>query len=527
MALTLNQTNDYTYPANAISTNMSVVGADFDGVNVWICHLLLISRVVLVFGRYPITGGAASEVVVWDSGVQFPNTDGGPTGINRGDIAVKDFCKTPTGFAVVFTPDNVSAADNIGDRLYSLDDLWQFTYTGAVATRASRWQVAHNEGVDLGQTLEGVDFANNRWYFLEHHAGDAGTGQDTLDINSHAEPLIAGQGAAQYSTLATISGGTFTEGRFLTRGPDGFYVEDEGVEELRFYDTNGAFVEEQQTNYSGSRGGISYRTGSLVIVSDRRIYLYGSAPVADSPPGAIESIEVFAGDAQLTYRITPPVSSLPITGYQISEDGLTGWSVITVDTNNDYVLTGLQNGVEVTRYFRAVSDAGVGEVSPAVLGTPTASAPPVTPPDPTDPTDPVSPPTVSSGAVQVYGLHQFRRLYDIYRADLDGNLTIVARRVELVQYTKSTDQSVVYGALVQSNFYENFLPVRTDIPYGTGDYIYHSPVTPHTRYNRDAFTHWQITGFFQVGGYSADQGEGADAVVGLPPNRNIIATERQ
>ena len=529
MALTLNQTNEYTNPANDISRNMSVVGADFDGVNVWICFQLLVGRVVFVFARYAVSGGDALEIVVWDSGVQFPEGDGGTRGINRNDIDVKDFCKTPNGFAVAFSLVNpVTSFDNIGDRLYSLDDLWQFTYTGAVATRASRWQVASNEGGDLGQTLEGVDFYNGVWYFLEYHAGSAGTSQDTLDIYSHRDPLIAGAGNAQYVDVATISSGTFNEGRFLTRGPDGFYVEDEDLDELRLFDVNGAFVETQQTNYRGGRSGITYRTGSLVIVSPGHIYLYGSAPVADSPPGAIASIEVFSGDAQLTYRITPPVSSLPITGYQISEDGTTGWLVITLDSNNEYVLTGLQNAVEVTRYFRAVSDAGAGESSPAVLGTPSASAPPVTPPtDPAEPTNPNAPPSVVAAAGQIYGLHAFRRFYDIYRADLEGNLTTVARRVEMLQYTKATDQSVVYGALSETHFLVNFLPVRTDIPYGTGDYIVHSPVTPYTRYVRDAFVHWQITGFFVVGGYSADQGEGENAVVGLPPNRNIIAAERQ
>ena len=88
-------------------------------------------------------------------------------------------------------------------------------------------------------------------------------------------------------------------------------------------------------------------------------------PVADMPPGQITQIEAFPGDTQITYRITDPaVSSLPITGYQISDDGTSGWSVITLDSDNDYVLTGLQNAVEVIRYFRASSGRSRRPTSP-------------------------------------------------------------------------------------------------------------------------------------------------------------------
>ena len=319
------------------------------------------------------------ESVIFDSRVQFPSTDTSlaTNGIRRSAISeIQDFCKTPTGFAVVFTTatggNRPRAVDQAGDppRILTNDDLWVFTYSGAVATRASRWQIAvlnPSRVGELGEGIKGVDFADAQWYFLSHHSGSVGLTQDTLDIEVHADPLPPNVSSALFTEVATISATGFTDGRLLTRGPDGYYVFNITAGNFRFFDANGAFVETQSAATAQTRG-VSYVAGSLFAFHQEGFgRVYGALPVLATPPGKITEIQVFPGDGQITYRITPPaVSSLPITGYQISADGQSGWSVITLDSNNDYVLTQLQNAVEVTRYFRASSDAGNGPSSDAV-----------------------------------------------------------------------------------------------------------------------------------------------------------------
>ena len=218
----------------------------------------------------------------------------------------------------------------------------------------------------------------------------------------------------------------------LTRGTDGFYVDDLDAAGIRFYDVNGAFVETQVS--PSDLVGISYKAGSLVQITVDTILVYGQPPEPDAPPGAISVIDVFPGDTEITYRITPPTpGDQPITGYEISENGTSGWSDITLDSNNDYVLTGLTNGVAVTRYFRAVSDAGEGPASDAVVATPVAGEPPVEPPV-VEPVDPQAPETISTAAGQIYGLHAYRKRFDIIHGTGD-NFRVWHRNVEMVPYT--------------------------------------------------------------------------------------------
>ena len=449
MPLTRLETNNYE--RNRKSTR----GVDFDGIDIWMCKQSFgVDRVLLQFKRYAYDGGDPIETVVWDSAVQFPDTDGGYDGINRLHVTIKDFCKTPTGFAVAFTiVGSLGVNDTAGDRLHTLNDLWLFSYTGDVATRESRWRVNSDRGSGLsGQTLEGVDFADNTWYFLYTYRTTLVATENTgLGIFTHANPLIAGRGSAQYSTPVTISGGAFTDGTLLTRGPDGFYVHDQDAG-LRFYDVNGAFVERQDSISGGPRG-ISYRTGTLAVVNNNDIRIYGSAPVADAPPGKIAEIEVFPGDTQITYRITGGDSS--ITGYEISEDGLSGWSDITLDSDNDYILTGLDNDVEVIRYFRAVSDADNGPASDAVVATPTTDAP-IVPPSGA-PVVPVVP-SISRTSGQIYGLHEFRGRFDI-SAGIGEAFRVFHSDVELILYTRDVN-IIDVDVLTFSLDTVHFLPVE-------------------------------------------------------------------
>ena len=153
------------------------------------------------------------------------------------------------------------------------------------------------------QELVGVDIHESVWYFLESYSAG---GDDFLDIYKHDDPLIAGVDDSQYELISRVSSpGSFTAGQFLTRGPDGFYVDSVGVGGIRFYDVNGAFVEVQSS--PNDLVGITYRSGSLVqITSVETIFLYGGLPDAAAVPGQIDDILVFPGDTEITYRIAAP-----------------------------------------------------------------------------------------------------------------------------------------------------------------------------------------------------------------------------
>ena len=449
MALSLIQTNAYT------RGNRIVFGIDFDGTDLWVCQRRNISVVYFDFKRYASTGGEPIETFTWDSRVQFPDTDGGTNGILSNHVTIRDFSKTPTGFAVGFSVEfNPGPDDLAGGRFESqYDTLWEFTYSGTVATRTAVWQAGHVSEDGPGfRGLRGVDFHDGTWYYLFNDP-EAGPDPHFLASAPASDPETE-------TEIAEISDGTtpFAEALRLTRGGDGFYLQDITNGGLRFYDANGAFVETQAGGGSNIKG-ISYRGGSLVTVDDDNIYIFGAVPVADLPPEKITTIEAFAGDGQITYRITPPSSSLEINGHEISEDGSSGWSNITLDSNNDYVLTGLTNDLEVTRYFRAVSTAGGGPASDAVTATPSATdvveVPPVTPPDI----------PVSTRQPQVYGMQPYRALYHIYRRGVSNTdpLILLHSNVEMIRYTRA-DQRFYSGEgtdyfVISDGFYVPIVPI--------------------------------------------------------------------
>ena len=125
---------------------------------------------------------------------------------------------------------------------------------------------------------------------------------------------------------------------------------------------------------------------------------------------------------------------------------------------------------------------------------------------------PVVSPTVSVGSGQIYGAHAFRRRYDIIRG-ADSTFKVLYRRIEMVQFTKSTD-TYQLQSLSGVTLNVEFLPVRTDISIATGDCIVLSPAVAYTDAPALSVFNWLITGFFLVGGP-------------YPSNRLVLVTERQ
>ena len=239
-----------------------------------------------------------------------------------------------------------------------------------------------------------------------------------------------------------------------------------------------------------------------------------SDPVTATPdsivqaPSKITQIEVVAGNTEITYTITPPAAgSSAITGYEISDDGTSRWSAITLNADNEYTLTGLVNDVEVTRYFRAVSDAGNGPASNAVTATP------VEPEIPVEPEEPALEFVVDTEPGQIYGFQEFRRRYDVIRGQ-GATFEVVHREIEMVQYTKSSQvEELDVFSLVSLNVH--FIPIHTDINFRTGEFIVLSPEVPYTSitFRPTSVVNWLVTGFLEVGG--------------PPSNRLVIVTRRQ
>ena len=119
--------------------------------------------------------------------------------------------------------------------------------------------------------------------------------------------------------------------------------------------------------------------------------------------------------------------------------------------------------------------------------------------------------------VQIYGLHRYRRKYDIIRGDPGESATYIQEQVEMMQYTVGVGIRDVLNVpsltIVEPDLEVNFLPILANLNFHTGDFIVIRPgedrlgsiPTASTiggvpEVNGVAVFAWKITGYFSTGG---------------------------
>ncbi len=140
----------------------------------------------------------------------------------------------------------------------------------------------------------------------------------------------------------------------------------------------GLYLTDSDTKYQlsdSSKGMFSgYANGN-----GKQFSLYRSIDIVQTP-GKPQNLSIVTGDktATLSWEPSKINGGDPITGYQVSIDGVT-W----IDTtNNSHTFANLTNDTEYTFYVRAVNSKGAGAIS-NIVGTPSAEKKP----EPSEPAD--------------------------------------------------------------------------------------------------------------------------------------------